>query len=144
VDGMQPYAVPLSFVLYEQKIFFHSAYEGRKIRVLEHSQEAQFTVIGRTKPVYANSFTTYYESAMAFGVVKSVTDEERKRTILLLFAKKYLPEYFDQAFSAIERSLGRTHILAMEVRDITGKAKLPNTDAKGDEEKKRNPFEKRL
>ena len=123
-DGL-PYGVPLSYVLVGDKLYVHSAGEGRKIANLAHCSQVSFTVVGRTQPVYAKNFTTWYESVMAFGTVDAVTDEDEKFQALYALATKYLPGYLDRAEEDIRHSLARTSVYRMTVESLTGKAKGP-------------------
>ena len=123
-DGL-PYGVPLSYVLVGDKLYVHSAGEGRKIANLAHCPQVSFTVVGRTQPVYTKNFTTWYESVMAFGTVDAVTDEDEKFQALYALAAKYLPGYLDRAEEDIRHSLARTAVYRMTVESLTGKAKGP-------------------
>ena len=126
-DGL-PYGVPLSFVLLEGALYFHSAMEGRKIRNLVHCPQVSFTVVGQTEPVYTKNFTTWYESTMAFGTVASVTDEDEKFRALYALAAKYLPEHMDRAEGDIRHSLARTAVYKLTIESLTGKAKRPRAN----------------
>ena len=123
-DGL-PYGVPLSYVLMDGKLYFHSAMQGRKIDNLAHCPQVSFTVVGQTRPVYTKNFTTWYESVMAFGPVAAVTDEDEKFRALYALAGKYLPEHMDKAEGDIRHSLARTAVYAMTIDILPGKAKRP-------------------
>ena len=122
-DG--PYGIPLSYLVADGKIYFHSAKQGRKIAALAHCRKVSFVVVGRTQPVYTTDFTTYFESAIVHGLIYEVTNSEQKIALLKLLVAKYLPAYSDLAPSAIAHALERTMLLCLEPSDIAGKAKLP-------------------
>ncbi|MBO4335792.1 MAG: pyridoxamine 5'-phosphate oxidase family protein [Desulfovibrio sp.] len=122
-DG--PYGIPLSYVVADGKIYFHSARQGRKIAALAQCRKVSFVVVGRTQPVYTSNFTTYFESAIVHGFVHEVTSPEQKMALLKLLAAKYLPAHGDQAEQAISHALARTMVLCLDPLDISGKAKLP-------------------
>ena len=126
-DG-QPYGVPLSFVHYDDRIYFHCAREGYKVDNLRHEPRACFTVVGETKPVYDKNFTTYFESVIAAGIVKPIEDDEEKYRSLYALAKKYLPDHLDKAPDDIAHSLKRTAVYALEIQSLTGKAKKPKPE----------------
>ncbi len=121
----EPYAVPMSYLVWKGRVYFHSALEGRKMEALECGTRAQLTVVGRTKPVYTSNFTTFFESAMAVGTLSLVTDAEEKKEILLRLAEKYLPDHMEKAEDAVMHSLARTAVIVLTVESVTGKAKLP-------------------
>lgn len=121
-DG-QPYGVPMSYVVMDQAIYFHCAHAGHKIENLEFEPRASFCVVGRTQPVFVTDFSTYYESAIVFGSVRTVDDENEKAKALYGLAEKYLPDYVEQAEPAIRKSFERTRVLALSIDGLTGKAK---------------------
>lgn len=125
-DGL-PYCVPLSYVVLDGSVYFHSARDGRKVDNLLFCQQASFTVVGETKPVYIKDFSTYYESVMVFGPVHEVTDTDEKFRSLHALAEKYLPEHMDKAEPDIQRSFSRTAVFRLAVEHMTGKAKKPPT-----------------
>ena len=119
----EPYAVPLSFVMQGNTLYFHCAREGRKIENLRAEPRACFVVVGDVKAVYQKNFTTLFESAVLEGRVVFVEDEEEKRKALFALCEKYLPDFLDKAPGDIEASLSRTCVLKMAVETISGKAK---------------------
>lgn len=126
-DGL-PYGVPLSYVILDDAVYLHSARDGRKVDNLRFCRDVSFTVVGKTEPVYAKNFTTYYESAMVFGTVGEVTDADEKFRVLYALAEKYLPEHLDKADNDIRHSLSRTAIYRLDIEAVTGKAKKPHPD----------------
>ena len=63
-DG-QPYAVPLSYVYHEGKIYFHCAKAGHKLDLLDQNPKVSFCVIGQDQ-VVPEQYTTYYRSVIVF------------------------------------------------------------------------------
>lgn len=60
-----PYAVPLSYVYEDHKIYFHGAKEGHKLDAIKKHNKASFCVI-RQDQVSPEKFTTLYKSVIAF------------------------------------------------------------------------------
>jgi cytidylate kinase len=118
-----PYALPISYVLMDAAVYFHSALDGRKIQAARADGKACFTVVGDTHPVYARNFTTYFESAMVFGRLVPVLDEEEKYNSLMALAAKYLPAHMDKADADIRHSFSRTAVFKLPLELLTGKAK---------------------
>lgn len=119
-----PYATPLSFVYFEEKIYFHSGkHHGHKIVNLAENPYCSLAVVGKTQPVYTKNFTTYFESVIIFGKACEVTDSARKKTVLFALAEKYLPNFMDHAEHDITASLERTAVYEISPDKITGKAK---------------------
>jgi cytidylate kinase len=128
VDGGVPYAVPLSYVLLDGVVYFHCARQGRKIDAMRGNPTVCFTVVGAVEPVYRGDFSTYYESAMVFGRVVPVGDDEEKRRALLALAEKYLPDHRDKADGDIRRSNERTAVYRISLDLISGKSKRKKRD----------------
>lgn len=125
-----PYAVPLSFVYFEGKIYFHSGmHKGHKARNIAENSSCSLVIVGKTQPVYTKNFTTYFESVIIFGKVSEVTDKARKKTVLFALAEKYLPDYMHHAEHDISASLDRTAVYEISLDKVTGKAKRAKNEA---------------
>jgi len=122
-NGSEPYGVPVSFVFFDNKIWIHSASEGRKYRILENGGNVHFSAVQNVKAVFTKYFTTLYESAMAFGKIELVADDTEKRVALRALCQKYLPEKMDVADEHISRSISKTAIFKITPHKITGKAR---------------------
>ncbi len=120
----EPYGIPLSYVCCGRSLYFHSARDGLKMDCFSVSNKASFVVVGKTMPVYAKNFTTYYESVMVDGVIEHV-DGDEKRSALFALAEKYLPEHMDKVEESIANSWGRTAVYALRIDLVIGKAKRP-------------------
>jgi len=121
-DG-QAYAVPLSYVVKDNKIFFHCAFSGQKIENIAHEPRICFCVVGDAEPIYEKNFTTYYESVIVYGTVSQIDDDARKTEVLMMLAKKYLPAYMDNASADIAKSLDNTGVYQIAIDYVTGKEK---------------------
>ena len=67
-DNGYPYAVPISFVYSNGKLFFHSALSGHKIDAIRNHDKASFCVTERDD-VQPEKFTTFFRSVIAFGKI---------------------------------------------------------------------------
>ncbi len=123
-DG-QPYGVPLSYTVWNGSIYFHCALTGHKLDNLAFCPRASFTVVGKVQAVYEKDFSTYYESAVVFGVASKVEDKEEAVEALRRLAEKYLPEHMDKADGDIARSFSRTAVYKISMDQVTGKSKKP-------------------
>lgn len=118
-----PYAVPLSYVYLNGKLYFHCAPEGHKVSNMRANARCSAAVVGATQPVFAKNFTTYYESVILFGRIAELVEQSEKIQILRALAEKYLPEHMDKANDYISASLPRTAVYAITIERMTGKAK---------------------
>lgn len=128
VDGMhgkpRPYAIPISHALVDNTIYIHGASEGAKLRLIAENDCVVFTCVGKTHLLPAQ-FSTEYESVVVTGRATIVDDLEEKRTGLMALARKYSPEYEDEAIAYIERAHKQTSLIAISIETISAKAKLP-------------------
>ena len=120
-DGGYPYAVPLSYAYAEGKLYFHCARAGHKLDAVRREPKASFCVIDQDQ-VVPEEYTTYFRSAIAFGTVRELTDEEEKRRAIELLALKYAPEDSPEGRQrAIDREWKPLCMLEMTLDHVTGK-----------------------
>ena len=122
-DDGYPYAVPLSFAYQDGRLFFHSATSGHKIDAIERDAKASFCVIAQDD-VMQSTFTTHFRSAVVFGKVRLLTDDEEKRHALDCLARKYSPDYLEAADAEIEGAWKRVCALELTIEHMTGKASI--------------------
>jgi len=119
-DEGYPYAVPLSYVYRDGRIYFHCARAGHKLDAVRACDKASFCVIDRDE-ILPEKFTTKYRSAIAFGRVREVTDPAEIEGIMRHLAGKYSPNEGEEAFQNEMRSSGALCVLALEIEHLTGK-----------------------
>lgn len=123
-DG-KPYAVPLSYVLDEEKkaIYFHcTAAGGQKMDNILANPSVCFTVVRNTE-VLPSQFSTKYYSANVFGTAKVVEGEEEKKKALLLLVRKYAPDFEEQGRAYMDRAIRAVSVVRIDVDCVTGKAR---------------------
>ena len=120
-DNDYPYAVPISYVYDDGKVYFHSAKSGHKIDAIQRTAKASFCVIDEDL-VVPEEYTTYFRSVIAFGRIRIIEDNSEKRAAIEKLAIKYAPE--DIAANrddAISREWKPLCMLEMKIDHITGK-----------------------
>lgn len=120
-DNDYPYAVPISYVYDDGKVYFHSAKSGHKIDAIQRTAKASFCVIDEDL-VVSEEYTTYFRSVIAFGRIRIVEDDSEKRAAIEKLAIKYAPE--DTAANrdyAISREWKPLCMLEMTIDHVTGK-----------------------
>ena len=117
------YGVPVNYAVSGDTIYVHCAPEGRKLRAMVANPRVSFCVVGH-KRIVAEAFTTEFESVIASGVARVVESVEERRQALRLIVEKYSAEHLEQGMQAIERSVHRTAVVAIEVENLTGKVKM--------------------
>ena len=90
-DG-SPYITPLNFVYHRGRIYFHCAFEGRKIDNIRANPRVCFEVHELIKIVQgqrACDFDTRYRSVLVFGRARSLPDGDEKVAVLTALGEKY-------------------------------------------------------
>lgn len=121
-DGYS-YAVPINYAYADNKIYFHSATTGHKLDAIKNNNKVSFCVVDKHE-VVSEELTSYYTSAIAFGKIKIVEDNEdpEKMRGLELLAEKYSPnidkDFRDKEFKKISVLV----VMVLEIEHLTGKA----------------------
>ena len=91
-----PYAVPLHYIWHGGKAYVHGSKKGEKIDAIAADSAVCMTVYEMknyivNEPKTACNISTAYESAIVKGTAAEVTDFDKKKEILYIFADKYHP-----------------------------------------------------
>lgn len=125
-DGY-PYAVPLSFVYSDGKIYFHSAKTGHKIDAVKSCGKATFCIIDKDD-VQPEKYTTFYRSVIAFGKVKIVEESAEAMLAINALGDKYYPDHDTELQAEIEKFKSAFSIIKFDVEHLTGKQAIELTD----------------
>lgn len=121
-DGGYPYAVPLSYVYDDSKLYFHSAVQGHKIDAVRGCDKASFCVIDRDE-VVAREYTSYFRSVIAFGRIRILDDADEARKAMEKLAVKYHPRDIPAHRQAHIASAGSGMcMIELAVEHLSGKA----------------------
>lgn len=116
-----PYAVPLSYVYWEGKLYFHGAREGHKIQAIRANPAASFCVIDQDQ-VIPRQYTTYYRSVIVFGTLAIVEDPALALEAIQALGRKYSPGL--PLEEEIRKNQGHYLILELTPERITGKESI--------------------
>lgn len=120
-DGL-PYCLPISVVRIGEKLYFHSAENGRKAEAM--SKDPNVCLTAAADVVSAeDKFTTYFKSAVVRGKAVRVTDDEEKITALKAICERFTPSNMPDFSNAIKMSLPRTAVWRIDIENATGKQK---------------------
>ena len=125
-DDDYPYAVPLSYVYHDSKIYFHCAASGHKLDAMRRNPKVSFCVIDRDE-VIPQEYTTYFRSVIVFGTVRILEKEQDKKPALELLATKYSPDLEQERQQEISKSLDHVCMLKLEIEYISGKQAIELT-----------------
>lgn len=128
-DGGYPYAVPLSYVFLEGKLYFHCAPTGHKLDAMAGDDRASFCVIDRDQ-VVPEKFTTCFRSVIVFGRTRTMEDPGEKRRALTALAEKYTPGDPEGCREEVEKTFGRVCLVELAPEHVTGKEAIELTRAR--------------
>lgn len=153
-ENDQPYGIPLSIIREENILYFHSAKDGKKVKIFEKNPKLSIAFIGQVQVpenfteeeldgivedeskavlLISSVFTTEYESVVVKGKVELVEDEKEKIKVMKLICEKYTPTKMKYFNMAIKAGLKRTNVYKVKIEDITSKRK--KYDINGEEMK---------
>lgn len=119
-DQGYPYAVPMSYVYAEKKIYFHSAKNGHKIDAIQRNEKASFCVIDQDQ-IVPEKYTTFFRSVIVFGRLRLVEDMEEMRRIAATLAMKYSADFKEGIPKEINASIRNMAVLELTIDHITAK-----------------------
>ena len=119
-DEGYPYAVPISYVYHEGKLFFHSALAGHKVDAIRNCDKASFCVIEQDD-VQPKKYTTLYRSVIAFGRIHIVEDEQEKLATARMLGNRYNPNDEESLRQEIEKGFSLMLMLRFDIEHLTGK-----------------------
>ena len=119
-DEGYPYAVPISYVYHEGKLYFHSALSGHKVDAIRSCDKASFCVIEQDD-VQPKKYTTFFRSVIAFGRIHIIDDEQEKLSTARMLGNRYNPNDEESLRQEIESALSRMLMLRFDIEHLTGK-----------------------
>lgn len=127
-DDDYPYAVPLSYVYFNGKIYFHSGKLGHKLDALQKHPKVSFAVIDEDT-VVGEEYTTYFRSVIAFGRARMAEGNEWLEAFGAL-VEKYSGEQPEEAKQKMISGCEHACVVAIDIEHITGKESSEYADAK--------------
>ena len=119
-DNGYPYAVPVSYVYNDGKLYFHSALSGHKVDAIRNCDKASFCVIAQDV-VNPEKYTTFFRSVIAFGRIHIIEDEGEKLTAARLLGNRYNPNQDEALQKEIESGLSHMLSIRFDIEHLTGK-----------------------
>ena len=119
-DGGYPYAVPISYVYNDRKLYFHSALSGHKIDAIRNYDKASFCIIEKDD-VHGEEYTTYFRSVIAFGRIHILEDEREKMEAARRLGNHFNPNDKDTLMKELAKGFSHMVIIRMDIEHLTGK-----------------------
>ncbi|MGE5678631.1 MAG: pyridoxamine 5'-phosphate oxidase family protein [Pseudomonadota bacterium] len=127
-DEEYPYAVPVSYVYFNDKIYFHSAKAGHKVDAILRNPKVSFAVVDEDT-IVSKEYTSYFRSAIAFGKARIVEGDERLEAFAAL-VEKYSGDQPEEAKHKEITGCMQANIIAIDIEHITGKEAIEYVNAK--------------
>lgn len=115
-DDDYPYAVPLSHVYVDGKIYFHGA-QGHKIDAIRNYSKCSYCVMD--KGVKTDWWYTF-KSVIVFGNIRILTNRDEKIDKLTHLGDKFFPTH-EHTENEISRLLDSTEVFELTIEHMSGK-----------------------
>ena len=118
-DYDYPYTVPISHVFADGKIYFHGALKGHKNKKKKKYDKVSYCVTDNGV-LNDDGWSYTFKSVVAFGRIKTLTDEDEKREKLTYLGDKFFPSHEDTV-DEINRLIHRTEVFEITIEHMSGK-----------------------
>lgn len=136
-DGNKPYIVPMNFAFKDNKLYLHSAKEGRKIDIIKNNNNICFELDVKTELLKSEKpcdWSMKYFSIVGSGKAHFLDGVEDKRKALNLMMNKYskslneqpykkgvADEGLENMFKYSKESLEKLTIIKIDITEMNGK-----------------------
>lgn len=118
-DGGYPYAVPLNYVYTDGCICFHSALQGHKLDAIRACEKGSFNVLSQGE-LSDDGWSYYFNSVTAFGRLRVIGDDVKRKDILRSLGNKYFPTR-EMTENDIAKNAERCAVIELKIEHMTGK-----------------------
>lgn len=118
-DYDYPYALPMSHVYVNGKIYFHGAMEGHKNDAVERCDKVSYCVMDEGVK-NTDGWSYIFRSVIVFGKIRTLTDKAEKIDKLTHLGDKFFPSH-DNTVNEISRLLDRTEVFEITIEHMSGK-----------------------
>ena len=118
-DEDYPYAVPMSHVYVDGKIYFHGAKTGHKNDAVKKNSKASYCVMNEGIKNEGEWWYTF-KSVIVFGKIKTLTDDNEKIEKLTYLGDKFFPTH-EETEQEINRLLDRTEVFEITIEHMSSK-----------------------
>ena len=120
-DGEEPYIVPVCFGYKNDRIYIHSATEGRKLDIIKKNPRVCFEMEADVKVLEATEacdWSIAYKSIMGAGTAVVVGEDEEKAEALSILMR----HYGQNDYSFEDADLSNLAVIRIDIQWMTGKA----------------------
>jgi len=119
-DYDYPYALPMSHVYVDGKIYFHGAMTGHKNDAVKKYDKASHCVIDEGVRNPDDDWSYIFKSVIVFGRIRTLSDDDEKVEKLTNLGDKFFPTH-EETVSEIEKLLHRTEVFELTIEHMSGK-----------------------
>lgn len=128
-DDDYPYSIPLSYVYFNEKIYFHSAKAGHKIDAIINHPKVSFSVVDEDT-IVSEKYTSYFRSVIAFGKARIVEGDAERLEAFKVLVEKYSGDQPEEAKHKEVVQCKQAYVIAIDIEHITGKEAVEYVKAK--------------
>ena len=118
-DYDYPYALPMSHVYVDGKIYFHGAQSGHKHDAVKNNAKCSYCVMDEGV-LNDDGWSYTFKSVIVFGKIRLLDDADEKRDKLTHLGDKFFPSHEDTV-NEINRLLDRTAVFELTIEHMSGK-----------------------
>jgi len=120
----EPYVVPICFLHVENKIYFHSRPEGKKLKNMKVNprvcfQVDEYNLVPSPRPC---DFSMHYRSVIIFGRVRFLKDAKERLKALKAIIDKYDTSHSAEPID--EAMVDRVAVAEITVEEMSGKKNI--------------------
>ena len=119
-DYDYPYALPMSHVYVDGKIYFHGAMTGHKNDAVKKFDKASYCVMDEGVRNPEDDWSYIFRSVIVFGRIRTLSDDDEKVEKLTNLGDKFFPTH-EETVSEIEKLLHRTEVFELTIEHMSGK-----------------------
>ena len=124
-DKGYPYIVPMNFGHDGKYLYFHSAPEGRKIRLIKKDGRVAFEISIYKGPITKGppcSWGFDFRSVMGIGKMTIITDPKEKARAVEMFVR----HYSKKATKVLPQRMKKMVMLKLRIEEMTAKGSIPS------------------
>ena len=118
-DDDYPYALPMSHVYLDGKIYFHGAKKGYKNDAIKKHSKVSYCILDKGVK-QENSWWYTFKSVIVFGKINIIHDRTEKIDKLTHLGNKFFPTP-EETESEIRKLLDRTEVFEITIEHMSGK-----------------------
>jgi len=121
-EDNRPYVTPLNYVYFDNAIYFHTKFTGRKLENIRRNSRVSFNICAKGNLYVSEKacgFSMRFWSILIEGRAEEVTDPSVKRTAIEELMNKYGRGF--EFEPATDEDIAKVNVVRIEIEEMTGK-----------------------